>query len=116
MSTRCGEGSRTASELIRTIRPWSLCEQVRQRQLDEPHDRKQQQVDRLLDLLRVDLDGLRAGRAAAVRDEDVDPAAGLDRRVDGAREVVRLADVADDRDAADALGLALEHVARGART
>ena len=112
VSARWGDGSRTASELIRTIRPWSLFEQVRQREPDEPHDRQQQQLDRFLHLLarRSRRPSRRAGPPLFGTRMSMPPN-GLDRRVDRALEVVRLADVADDGDAADALGLALEHVA-----
>ena len=51
------------------------------------------------------------GRPAAVRHEDVDAAVGLDGSADGALEIGRLADVADDCEPAEPLRLRLEDVA-----
>ena len=52
------------------------------------------------------------GRAARVPDEDVEAAEGLDRLGDGALEILRQRHVAADGERAEAVRLALEHVAR----
>ena len=54
------------------------------------------------------------GRDAGVRDEQVDPVVGLLGRADHARDVVRVADVADERDRVELLGGLLDLLA-GAR-
>ena len=58
----------------------------------------------------VRLDGRRARRAAAVVDEDVDPAEGLERRLDEPCEVLRVPEVAADGKRSEAFGLSLEQV------
>ncbi len=77
----------------------------------EPHGREQQELDGALDGFVGELDGRRARWAAAVVDEDVDPSEGLDRRLDQALEVLRVRQVAPDRQGAEPLCLSFQEVA-----
>ena len=51
------------------------------------------------------------GRSASVVDQDVDPAEGFDRLLDESLEILRVRQVAADRQRAEPLGLALKDVA-----
>src|SRR5439155_8914359 len=73
--------------------------------------RDQEQLDRLLDLLVGQTGGGRPRRAAAVVDEDVDAAEGLEGAVNEPLEVGGVGEVAAYSEAADALRFAGEQVA-----
>ena len=72
---------------------------------------EQEQLDGVLDLLVGEPDRRRPRRAAAVVDEDVDPAEGRERAVDQSLEVGRVGDVAAHRERAQALGFLLQQLA-----
>ena len=84
---------------------------MRQAEVRQADGREEQELDRRLDGVGLEAEGRCAGRAAAVVDEDVDPAEGLERPLHDALEVARIRQVAAHGEGADPLGLALEHVA-----
>ena len=110
-SARFSIGSRTELDSMLMIRPASLLRRWRRQRFVRPHGRDEQQRDRRLERLLGHLEGGAARRAAAVVDEDVDAAEGLDGAPHQPLAVLRVGDVAADRQAADPLGLALEHLA-----
>src|SRR5204862_5354343 len=75
------------------------------------HDREQEQLDRILEVLVCDLDRGSGWWATAVVDENVDPAERLDRRVDEPRQRAGVADVAANGERAEPLRLPLECLA-----
>jgi DNA-binding transcriptional ArsR family regulator len=83
---------------------------VRQRKVDQPHHRKQQQLDRGLCLVGVDADRRTGRGTAAVGDHDVDAAMELGRPVHRSLEGRRMGDVAGDRGAAHPVRLPLQDV------
>src|SRR5919197_446590 len=85
--------------------------EVGEAECGQPDDRQEQELDAALYRLGIRVDRRAAGWPAAVVDEDVDPAEGLDRPVDEPAEIARRADVAADGERCQTFRLALEHVA-----
>ena len=85
--------------------------EVRKAEARQPDDRDEQELHRGLHLLGVELGGGRTRRAARVVDEDVDASVRVDGRLHEPLEVVGARHVADDGEAADPLGLALDELA-----
>ena len=83
-SIRWGIGSRTDQEVMLTIRPRPLLAEVGQRQPGQPHGRVERQLERVGPGLGGQLVEGAGRRAAGVVDEDVEPAAAIDRRLHGA--------------------------------
>ena len=110
-SARLSIGSRTELDSILMIAASRALAQVGEAQLRQPDRGDEQELDGGLDLLGGEPDRGPARRAAAVVDEDVDAAEGLDGAGDDALGVARVGDVAADGERADALRLALEQLA-----
>ena len=89
----------------------SASAKLRQAEVGQADRREQQKLDGALHGLVGDLECGPARRAAAVVDEDVDSAERLDRLLDESREVLRVGQVAADRQPAEAIRLARELVA-----
>ena len=110
-SARLSIGSRTELDVMLTMRPCPLRRSCGRQRLVEADRREQQELDGALDGLVGELERGRSGRPAAVVDEDVDSAEGLERLLDESLEVLRVREVAADRQRGEALRLARELVA-----
>ena len=95
-SARLSIGSRTELDVMLITRPWPLRAEVGEAEVRQPTAESSRSSTAFSTSSSVRLDGRRARRAAAVVDEDVDPAERLERRLDESLQVLRVRQVAAD--------------------
>src|SRR5438067_1496760 len=108
-STRLSTGSRTVLDSMQTIRPCPLASRCG-RQSPASRTAESSRSSTAPSTAAASRP-IAARRAAAVHDQDVERAEGLERPVHEALEILRVGEVAADGEGADTLGLALEQVA-----